>query len=86
MMDCGGKRKRSRRTDVVAGLVQVVALCESGVDVRVLVADLAAGEGAASVGLDRIGRGRDGDGRDEGDEGGDKLGLLVMGLISGCTP
>ena len=65
-------------TNIVAALVQRVALVEGGLDVARLVADVAAGEGAGAgldLGFDLGGKGRcrDGESANEGDEGGNKL-------------
>jgi hypothetical protein len=75
-------------TDVVAALVQRVALVEGGLDVARLVADVAAGEGAGGgldLGFDLVGKGRcrDGQGADQGDEGGNELGQVNVAVVFG---
>lgn len=67
--------------------MQRVALVEGGLDVALLVADVAAGEGAGGgldLGFEFGGKGRcrHGEGADEGDEGGDKLGDVRCGSSS----
>jgi hypothetical protein len=75
-------------TDVVAVLVQRVALVEGGLDVGRLVADVAAGEGAGTgfdLGFDLGGNGRcrNGEGADEGDEGGNELRKVNVAVVFG---
>ena len=75
--------EKGRLTDVVAALLQRVALVEGGGDVRALVAHTAAGEGARagldlSLDLGAERRGRDSEGADEGEEGWDDLVSVLM--------
>jgi hypothetical protein len=68
--------------------VQRVALVEGGADVRALVADAAAGEGACAgldlaLDLSAEGRGRDREDADKREEGGDDLFYVLVPLS--CT-
>jgi hypothetical protein len=61
--------------------VQRVALVEGGADVRALVADAAAGEGAcARLDLGAEGRGRDREDADKSEKGGDNLFYVLVSL------